>query len=509
MSRLLVQQTFADALSLDNDTLKAVEEELRPMYAALPKGASGSLEPAVVRYALHRYFVQKHGWHLKGLAPGGQQGNASSPASVLKDQIPEYVQSLQEQHVHGQGWHLHELAICAAALSALIQREVVQDLDFVYGMLNMSNSSVVSESQLEGVIALYLGQYIVDPGFTEMTPTAIMSEITDTYGRWDELLKWALEVKQNVVLMKDSPGEAPAAEVPGYSFGQVSKIVEEVMDQYSNFQGVECGRMTEIMLGMEHQSTGRIPLAKFYTAGVMNAWEFWEPKEYLQHAGALDESDPKRPSVIIPNYVYGMNNCLASSSFFAVCCTNKCEQLVGHLERELQAPRAAPQRLAALVAELPSATVEAPRTLPASLLTRLDEIAAHHGGEVPLHGRLFSQWLHHAYPRECPFPLVDAEQRPLTPEAWAAKHGTDFALDVAEMEVHIRQHRHGARDHSEGLPWAADEELVGHHLLRQPLLQAWWQKGLAAVALASFALPLLRSALVAMSEPSTGKVHVI
>jgi len=59
--------------------------------------------------------------------------------------------------------------------------------------------------------------------------------------------------------------------------------------------------------------------AKFYGAGLDNQWKFWEPKEYLQHAGALDETNPKSPSVIIPNYVYGMNNCLASSSFFAVC----------------------------------------------------------------------------------------------------------------------------------------------------------------------------------------------
>merc|ERR1740121_2572409 len=200
-------------------------------------------------------------------------------------------------------------------------------------------------------------------------------------------------------------------------------------------------------------STGRVPLAKFYGAGMANKWKFWEPKEYLQHAGALDESDSKRPAVIIPNYVYGMNNCLASSSFFAVCCTNKCERLIGHLERLLEAP-------------------SAPRQRPAALHVRLAEIAEHHGGEVPLHGRLFSQWLHHAYPRECPFPHVDGEANPLTPEAWAEAFGTHFAASDDEMKRHIRRH---SLEHGE------DEELP------------WSQKGLAMVAVVAVAVPMVRT----------------
>ena len=38
--------------------------------------------------------------------------------------------------------------------------------------------------------------------------------------------------------------------------------------------------------------------------------------------------------------------------------------------------------------------LDAPRQLPRALLNKLDEIAQLHGGEVPIHGRLFAQWLH-------------------------------------------------------------------------------------------------------------------
>merc|ERR1719245_2389030 len=49
--------------------LRSIEEDLRPMFAALPKNRQGNLEQSVVRYALHRFFVQKHGWYMKGLDP--------------------------------------------------------------------------------------------------------------------------------------------------------------------------------------------------------------------------------------------------------------------------------------------------------------------------------------------------------------------------------------------------------------------------------------------------------
>lgn len=47
-----------------------------------------------------------------------------------------------------------------------------------------------------------------------------------------------------------------------------------------------------------------------------------------------------------------------------------------------------------------SDTVAAPRELSEGLRVRLQEVAALHGGKVPIHGRLFAQWMHHAFPRE-------------------------------------------------------------------------------------------------------------
>merc|ERR1719277_2000904 len=55
---------------------------------------------------------------------------------------------------------------------------------------------------------------------------------------------------------------------------------------------------------------------------------------------------------------------------------DECENLLGSLEKQIAAPEATPERIAALVATLPSSSVLAPRVLPTALLARLREITA-------------------------------------------------------------------------------------------------------------------------------------
>merc|ERR1719188_2371092 len=149
--------------------------------------------------------------------------------------------------------------------------------------------------------------------------------------------------------------------------------------------------MKENLLKLERPGTGRVLLQDFYNAALSGNPHFTEKQAFLRDTGILDETDPQRPSVVIPNYVNAATNCVAESRFYKVCCVNECEPLLGSLERHLAAPDAEPGRIVELVEQLPSSTVDAPRRLPAPLVQRLEEIASHHGGRVPLHGRLFSQ----------------------------------------------------------------------------------------------------------------------
>jgi len=65
VTKEFVEQTLGELVAAaDSVRLAAIQRELSPMYASLPKNEQGRLESSTARYALHRYFVQKHGWYV-------------------------------------------------------------------------------------------------------------------------------------------------------------------------------------------------------------------------------------------------------------------------------------------------------------------------------------------------------------------------------------------------------------------------------------------------------------
>ena len=75
--------------------LSALTQQFQIVFAALPKNEKGQLESSTVRYFLHRHFVQKHVWHIKGLNPEGDGWSSSyvSPsADIMKGLAPAYIQ---------------------------------------------------------------------------------------------------------------------------------------------------------------------------------------------------------------------------------------------------------------------------------------------------------------------------------------------------------------------------------------------------------------------------------
>merc|ERR1719251_596450 len=119
----------------DAAKLQLIDAELGPMFAALPKNVHGRLDPVPVRYALHRYFMQKHGWYINGLGLVNNTDDTSSSATIMKDRAPSYIQNLFEQRLQGQGLNRHDLAVFAAALTDLIHKEVAVSLERVYAGL--------------------------------------------------------------------------------------------------------------------------------------------------------------------------------------------------------------------------------------------------------------------------------------------------------------------------------------------------------------------------------------
>merc|ERR1719253_2264107 len=272
-----------------------------------------------------------------------------------------------------------------------------------------------------------------------------------------------------------------------YSFEAVSEIIEVLAQQYGKWQNAECRDMKAHLKELDPEGLGHLPLGRFYEQPKGSAYHFDESAAYLRKIGALDETSPGNPKVIITNYVAGPSNCIATSSYYSVCCLSECSEILAELEHLVAAPAASPEKLLSLIGTISE------ESLPAGLPEKLEAISAHHGGEVPLHGRLFAQWLHFAFPHECPYPSIVQSSTALAASEWLDGQSS------ASAEEQERQKTSGSATSTvdfdmEGR-WS-DEEILPVH--ERPTASSWIGLGALRVVVQLIAVAVcLRSVLAA------------
>jgi hypothetical protein len=453
--------------------LKRIEQRLAPMFGAMSKNSDGRLGSSAAGYMLHRLFVQRHGWFIRALEPQGgavASWNTSTPTSVLEERVPEHVQKLFEDHLGTHGLGVKELAILASTLEHLVHIEAMDRLTVSLSARNLTREDALSEDEALEVLDMYMAIYIL--GFlhsnlntmTAATALELHDNILELYPSWPETQQFLREVYKSVAPKRDY-----------VYFSEMENVVGELGERYGRFQDVECRSLKDMLVASEDSSVGgagRVRIADFYKKALVEGkWQFSESIDYLRQLGALDESDKSNPRVIIPNYISGPSNCVASSAYYSVCCLDECEAILGRIEETVGAPEASPSQVVALVSTIPSSTVKGDRTLSSWLLERLEQVGAHHGGLVPLHGRLFAQWLHYAYPRECQFPHVSGSINPVRPEDLMEFHNVtedDISASEEVMQQVIsraaptkqRAVDNEASAADESGMWSMDEELV-------------------------------------------------
>jgi len=403
---------------------------------------------------------------------------------------------LMELRLDGHGFGLHDTAVLAATLEHLVHDEALDRLGKAYEMKGIVQNDRLNGLQSESLLDAYMKLYILPE---ELAGIATDEDMVATYPGWRETQEFVRDVHKEVT--RTDHGSKP-------SFTLMQNVVQEVAERFGRFQDAECRQMKDQLVGLGDHGIGRVQLADFYRPALDdNSFAFQENIEYLRELGALDETDPESPSVIIPNYVNAPSNCIASSSFYSVCCLDECEQLMGHLEENIKASEAPAAVVADLVANLPSSTVQAPRSLPASLLARLEEVAAPHAGVVQLHGRMFGQWMHHAFPRECPFPHVAGATAPRTPNEWMESTGAESLASQEEMRIFVNK---VAKSPSEVHPgnelnhWESHEELLVPRLATsQSSFADVARKLIFFVVLVSMGVSSLGSGVKAVSAMST------
>merc|ERR1719382_2120492 len=274
-----------------------------------------------------------------------------------------------------------------------------------------------------------------------------------------------------------------------YSFHDAHEIVGGITQNFASFWESECTEMKDQLIAMDTHGTGRVPLSKFYGTGLDADWRFAESESYLRDLGALDETSTwQGKQVIIPNYIQAASNCIVSTPHYLVCCVNTCEALLGELEAGVGEPVGATQEILQLVRNMTSLAAldgdESPRFL-GSLAAQLEQISTAHGGRIPLHGRLFAQWLHYAFPQDCPFPHRAGTASARTP----SQFGQGYLATRDEMTSHAQAgnvsevSRMSSLLDKEELPWMSqwseEEELIADYRLH---LRAPWEGRWAVVA---------------------------
>jgi hypothetical protein len=429
--RLLSELANVAKQRVGSSRVANMQTSLQPLFQAMPKEKDGRISHTVVMYMLHRFFAMQRGWTIRGLEPNAAPQNSS--AFEMQGWMPEYLQGFLESIVGTTTLSLREVSVLAATLEDFIQKEERQWLDKVYELLWYEKADYVSKADLSKVLEVFLMIYNLDGNLTSPTPQVFDTMLNDFAGTMKVWNKTQAFIRHVV-------DDAFARGQEGLKYEEVLTRVREVGEHYSSVYDNDCKDMKDELVRLESKKPGRVRLADFYKASLNGGvWEFTEKRDYLRTFGALDESDPSTPLVIIPNYVGGRQNCLTASTYYALCCRNECEDLMQSLEKKIAAPAAQPTHIVALIESMASSSVSAPRTLPVALIERLERVAALNGGHVPLHGRLFAQWMHHAFPRECAYPHEAGTTSALTPDEWMKETGQENSK--ATMDEMLEQVR--------------------------------------------------------------------
>eukprot|EP00928_Gymnodinium_smaydae_P077921 TRINITY_DN6145_c0_g2_i1.p1 TRINITY_DN6145_c0_g2~~TRINITY_DN6145_c0_g2_i1.p1 ORF type:complete len:639 (-),score=158.27 TRINITY_DN6145_c0_g2_i1:148-2064(-) len=491
LSALLLELEMALGKQLRTDVearIAPIEAHLEPKFTALGKNEHGNLGHPAVRYMLHRYFVQQRGWVVKGLDTGGQAWNISSPVELLRGEVPDSAVDIFARRLEGRGFGLRDAAAFAATLESLVQSETEATMRSIYTLLNMSQTATVNASDVDKALDTYMAALIMQVNLRDLSAKldrkrlqqeqidqyleSLRAELGHVWPAWTKTKGFLRDLRVKATPTQ-APGAAPVADEK-FSFATVLTIMAQVLERWGRWRFFECKDIKSKLLDIEDKHSGCVRLADFYRSNTeKGVWQFAESRAYLREQGILDESDPQDPHLIVPNYLNAQGNCLATSRYYSVCCLNECEDLLDNIEHSIEAPEATPERIVEVVSEsLKKHPAAFMGVLGFESMQLLRTIADMHGGVVPLHGRLFAQWMHRVYPRECPYPHAAGAYKQLSLwdyEASRMRAGESYgtgtitraeALDTVKNLTSQQNTTMAGATGATCAPWKLQEELV-------------------------------------------------
>lgn len=434
-----LENAMADAMGhghgIEHTKLLEIRTYLSKMFESLPKNSYGRVERSMVRYALHRYFAERYAITVKGLEPTKYKHTnvGKVGAQILLDNVPAYVENVLEGRFAHHGFGLEDAAVMAATLEQLVLGSGSGALQKAYSLQNISIDAQLTRADVQEVLNAYVLQWLVGDS-ADIDSLALRDNrqvIEESVPQWSTIKEFARGEMDRVEY--ERWGANPFVSEPTYGFKDAQLVVRSITENFGHFWEQTCQEIKGNLVGEEDASNpGRVRLSAFYRKNIHGGeWRFGESESYLRELGVLDDTSSWRgPQVIVPNYMQAASNCIITSTYYLVCCINECEARLKQVENAVRAPVATPEQIINSVVNMTAAEVQVPG-LQKSLTQQLHRIAETHAGKVPLHGRLFAQWMHFAFPQECPFPQRKAKDRTPT------EFGDDHIASEQEMKRHI------------------------------------------------------------------------
>eukprot|EP00930_Biecheleria_cincta_P056223 TRINITY_DN4238_c0_g1_i1.p1 TRINITY_DN4238_c0_g1~~TRINITY_DN4238_c0_g1_i1.p1 ORF type:complete len:581 (+),score=93.18 TRINITY_DN4238_c0_g1_i1:59-1801(+) len=445
-----IRNALAEALGcgghVTEKDLRSIERDLIPVYRTLPKNGNGRIDRKSLRHLAHRYFNVRSSLVIRGFEPSRSINDSSwGSAEILSERVPGFVEAvLEARHVNQHGFDVRDVAHVVATIQQLVFDSEGTLLTQVYDRQHKPMNRKLSMQGLGQVLEEYLVHWMM--GDDEAGINMLLANRTllqDSFPHWGLLVNFlngqakALDFSR---MHGPSSGKGQGhsggnALMPLYSFDDAHAIVGSMTMSFASFWESECIEMKESLIAMDPRREGRVPLSKFYGTGLDSEWRFGESESYLRELGALDETNSRGKQVIIPNYIQAASNCIVATPHYMVCCHNDCNPIIQQIETAIAAPSAEPVLILATVENMTSMTSledEVAIHIDGALKTQLETIASTHGGTVPLHGRLFLQWLHYVFPRECPFPHKSGTVAAVAP----LEYSGNYVATAEEMKSH-------------------------------------------------------------------------
>jgi hypothetical protein len=447
-------------------------EEIRrlllPMWRTMPS-RNERLDWRSVRYVAHRFFMKRSSMVVRGFEPSRLVTDGDSGADILSRTVPEHADLLFGGAHSKSGFAFEDVVALLAGLERLVVDSETELLEAVYAQVGMQQTKDLTLRQIRKLLEVYMINWML--GEDKASISVLLKNHTlleNSFPHWQALKGF---VHGRVRTLDFGRTLAPKGHGHSlmngrYSFTDVHEVVGGITQSFQVFWQSECAGMKAQLVSMDKEGSGRVSLADFYGSAMSNEIRFAESESYLRELGVLDKTAPwKGKQVIIANYLQAANNCIVSSKNYLVCCSNECEQLLGDIEEHVGAPFGTPEQVLDIVANMssPSSVDDEPPEITEALREQLNRMAESHGGKVPLHGRLFAQFLHYTFPRECAFPHKAGAfaSHTLNPQSFDG-----YRTSVDEMTRHTNSSQDIAEapaDAAELQMWSEDEELFADY----------------------------------------------